>query len=306
MKKTISVNIKGINFLIEEDAYELLHQYLERLKLNLSKQVGSKDILEDIELRIAELCQLKLKDNKEVIEIADIQSIISTLGEPEQFLEEGEEQEDKNSEKEAFTTFRERRLYRDEEAAKLAGICAGISNYLNIDVIIIRIIFLLFLFVGGFGFPLYIILWIVIPKANSSIDRLRMRGRPITVDSVKDEIEQAATRVSKSSRSFASKIKADGSYAKRFSSIGNLIRSLIGIFIIGIGTIMLITFLVFVFGASNFIPIETIDGYVSFKQLGSLLLSSENDIFLSWVGIILTALSIILLLISNLFLSKVI
>jgi phage shock protein PspC (stress-responsive transcriptional regulator) len=300
MKKTVSVNIKGINFLIEEDAYELLYQYLKRLEQNLTKQEGSKDILEDVELRIAELCQDSLNDKKEVIEIEDIKKIIATLGQPEDFIDEDNEQKNSSDQFSSSNSFaQERRLYRDMENAKIAGICGGLSNYLNVDVIVIRIIFLLFLFVGGFGVPLYIILWIVIPQASSSIDRLRMQGKPITVDSLKEEVEQAAERVSQSSKSFARKVRNDENYTKRFTSLGNLITTIVGVALLGFGAILLITFLVFVLGLSNFIPIETIEGHISFNELGSLVLSSEDDIVLSWIGIFLTALSVILFFISN-------
>ena len=300
MKKTVSVNIKGINFLIEEDAYETLHQYLKRLEDHLKNQEGSKDIFEDIELRIAELCQSNLSDKKQVIEIEDINLIIETLGQPEDYLDEENESQNKRTfESQTSSQTESRRLYRDLEYAKIAGICAGISNYLNIDVIVIRIIFLLFLFVGGFGIPLYIILWIVIPQAVSSIDRLRMQGKPITVDSVKEEFEQAAERLNQSTKSFTSKFRNRHSYHKRFTSLGNLITTIVGISLLGFGSILFIVFVVFLFGGANFIPIETLNGYISFNQLGNLLLNTENDIFLSWIGIILTAISVVLFFISN-------
>ncbi len=308
MKKTISVNIKGLNFMIEEDAYQLLHLYLTRLEKNLSGQQGSKDIIEDIELRIAELCQQLLTDKKEVLEKDDIESIIRTLGEPEDFIDEDSNDKKSSSEQEnSFNTNyykedfygKEKKLYRDIENAKIAGICSGLANYLHVDVIIIRIIFLLFLLVGGFGFPLYLILWFVIPKANSTIDRLRMQGKPITVDSVKEEFEQAANRVKNSSKSFADKIRKDQDYTRRFSSIGRLIRSAFGIGLLGTGIFFLIIFIVLFFGGFRFIPIVSENGYLSVNQLGELLLSENNDVFLAWIGGFLVSFSVILFLISN-------
>ena len=91
MKKTVSVNIKGINFLIEEDAYELLQDYLDRLSQTLKNVEGSKEIVEDVELRIAELCSSKLSESKTVIELEDIESIIAALGNPEDYVEEDDE-----------------------------------------------------------------------------------------------------------------------------------------------------------------------------------------------------------------------
>src|SRR5690606_26290084 len=84
---------------------------------------------------------------------------------------------------------KEKRLFRDTDNAQIAGVCQGIANFFNIDVVIIRIVWVLIFLFAGFGFLLYVILWIVVPKANTSIDRLRMKGKPITVENVREEVE---------------------------------------------------------------------------------------------------------------------
>ena len=129
MKKTVSVNIKGINFLIEEDAYELLQDYLDRLTQTLNNVEGSKEIVEDVELRIAELCSSKLNDSKTVIELNDIDSIIAALGNPEDYLEEDEEQSTKSTNNHTSSKSSEKRLFRDTENATIAGVCMGIANF---------------------------------------------------------------------------------------------------------------------------------------------------------------------------------
>ncbi|MCE3297099.1 MAG: phage shock protein PspC [Crocinitomicaceae bacterium] len=301
MKKTVSVNIKGLNFMIEEDAYELLHHYMLRLENSFAGQKGGKDIVEDIELRIAELCQGYLSEKKQVIEKEDIEAIIAALGQPEDFLDEEEAADAQNR---AYTQQqqsvpKDKRLYRDVENAKIAGVCAGLSNYFNIDVIVVRVIFLVFLFFGGFGFPLYVILWIVIPKASSSIDRLRMQGKPITVDSVKEEIGQATDRLTSSSKSFADKLRKDDNLTRRFSSIGRLITSVFGLGLIVTGVFFLVIFLVLFFGGLRFIPIHGENGFLSFSELGELLLSDSGDVFLWWLGTFLVVFSVILFMLSN-------
>lgn len=300
MKKTISVNIKGINFIIDEDAYELLDNYLKRLEINLKSQQGAKDILEDIELRIAELCQQKLSDKKQVVEIEDVQSVIATLGQPEDFIEE--EEKSTSSQKEHFTEgpySKEKRFYRDVENGKIAGICAGFSNYFNIDVLFVRILFLILLFFAGFGFPLYIILWVIMPKTNSTIDRLKMQGKPITVDSVKEEIEQAAERVKSSSKNFATKIRQDENISKRFSSVARVIRSIIGFGFIGLGLFFLIVFCVLFFGGLRFIPLQGTNGFLSFTELAEVIFNDSFDVILAFIGIGLVVSSVVLFFISN-------
>ena len=133
MKKTVSVNIKGLNFLIEEDAYELLHQYMDRLNHALRNDKGKNEIIEDIELRVAELCSSKLNERKQVIELDDIRSILETLGDPSLYIDE--EATENNSTKQSNIPndkiVSEKRLFRDTDNASIAGICAGISNYFN-------------------------------------------------------------------------------------------------------------------------------------------------------------------------------
>ncbi len=297
MKKTISVNIKGINFIIEEDAYERLDDYLNRLKMNLKNEEGADEIIEDIEIRIAELCKSKLDGKKEVIELPDIESIIETLGEPEEYVHEGEDPQPKSassSDSEQEQSRSEKRLYRDTDNAQIAGVCQGIANYFHMDVVIIRIIWVLIFLFGGFGMLLYIILWIVVPKANSTIDRLRMKGKPITVDSVREEVENAAEKFSKSTKNFASKLREDDYYSKRISTIGRIISVAAAIFSIMIGIAILVFFLIFILGGFQFIPAKTDSGFLSMTEMAELALASPNDVSAAWIAVWLLAASTIL------------
>jgi phage shock protein PspC (stress-responsive transcriptional regulator) len=285
MKKTVSVNIKGYNFLIEEDAYELLSSYLEKLKHGLKNEQDAKEILEDIEIRIAELFAALLNDKKQVIEIEEVQEILNTLGNPSQILDEEENTStDANYESEKD----EKRIYRDTENASIAGVCKGISTYLNIDVVIVRAVFVLIFLFAGFGIPLYIILWIIIPKAETSIDRLKMKGKAITLENVKGEFEEAGEKLSKSSKKFAKKIN-EATNRERISQIGVLIRKVFGIFLLLIGFSSLFTFLVFIIGSFQMIPAQTEEGFLSLTEFSSIILSNEDDTQLMWITIFLTA-----------------
>ena len=287
MKKTVSVNIKGMNFLIEEEAYEYLKQYMDKLAHVLKNDKGGKEIIEDIELRIAELCAAKLNDRKQVIDTDDIKSILDTLGDPSQFIDD-----DKSTKEDSFQSTNdqkqssdEKRLFRDLENASIAGVCSGIANYLNIDVVIVRAIFLVIFFFGGFGLPMYFILWIVIPKANTTIDKLRMRGKPITVDSVREEVESAAEKVTKESKSFFSRIKNEEAIGKRVSNIINFLIAALGIGMICFAIFVLIMFLIFGFGGMQIIPVQSESGFLSLPQLGSLVLNNTSDYNWAWWGL---------------------
>lgn len=298
MKKTVSVNIKGINFLIEEDAYETLEKYLNRLKQSLNNQEGADEIVEDIEIRIAELCSKKLDDNKEVVELEDIENILETLGDPSQFIDdENEDSENaKNSDYEyaSSDSKKEKRLFRDTDNAQIAGVCQGIANFFNIDVVIIRLVWALIFFFGGFGFLLYVILWIVVPKANTSIDRLRMKGKPITVENVREEVEQAAEKFKKGTKKFANNLRNEDSYSTHINLIGRIITIVFGLFFIFVAVGQLITFLIFIIGGFQFIPAKTETGFLSLTQIGELVLSSPGDVTTAWIAGLLVCVSSIL------------
>lgn len=299
MKKTVSVNIKGMNFLIEEDAYELLQDYMNRLSHGLRNEKDSKDIIEDIEMRIAELCTSRLNDKKQVIEIEDIQLILDTLGDPSQYLddEDSTTQEFKESaNQKTYQQDRERHLFRDLENASIAGVCAGIANYFNIDVIIIRAIFLIMFFFGGFGFPLYIILWIVVPKAKSTIEKLRMRGKPITVDSVKEEVEAAAKRFETETKSFANRIRREDHLSHRFSSLGRIIGAVVGVFLIMKGLFFLVMFMIFCVFGVRVIPVQSDNGYISLPELAQMTIETQTDYNWGYAGAMIAAFSIIFFL----------
>ncbi len=187
MKKNISINISGIIFHVEEDGYERLQNYLESIGRYFSTFEDNKEIVADIENRIAEIFLSKLNDGKQVINAEDIDGLIATMGtisdfeaieEESTFTEEAhipkeEPAEDTSSGQETNTTKEPRRLYRDGKRKVLGGVCAGIAHYFSIDPLWIRLLFILFfvnILLGGLSgivFIAYIVLWIVVPINNT-------------------------------------------------------------------------------------------------------------------------------------------
>src|SRR5680860_983040 len=160
MKKTFTINISGTVFHIEEDAYEILQKYLINLKNHFGGGEEGKEIIADIEARIAEIFSEKSSDDKKVVTIDWVNEIIEIMGKPEDF----EEQED-DEEPYAGEAKRKRRLYRDPDHRVFGGVCGGLGAYFNMDPVILRIIFaVLLLITSGAAFLAYIILWIAVPK----------------------------------------------------------------------------------------------------------------------------------------------
>lgn len=193
MKKTLTVNLGGTVFHIDEDAYRLLDNYLCNLRLHFRKQEGAEEIVNDMETRISELFTEKLNEGLQVITISEVEEIIARMGKPEDF--DGDPSEESTSRQKttgagsrsgsgASSTIRHH-LYRDPNNKVLAGVASGIAAYFDWDVTLIRVLFICLLFVPYCPMIiLYIIGWIVIPEARTAAEKLSMRGEPITVENI--------------------------------------------------------------------------------------------------------------------------
>ena len=188
MKKTLTVNLGGTVFHIDEDAYRLLDNYLCNLRLHFRKQEGAEEIVNDIENRISELFAEKLSAGSQVITIADVEEVIARMGKPEDFGEDTEEEEPQKTTGQTGAqqgaTIR-RRLYRNPDDKILGGVISGLAAYLNWDVTVLRLIMFVVLICGyGVLIPIYIICWLVIPEARTAAEKLNMRGEDITIENI--------------------------------------------------------------------------------------------------------------------------
>ncbi|MEE4198545.1 MAG: PspC domain-containing protein [Bacteroidales bacterium] len=196
MKTTITVNLGGLVFHIDEDAYEMLNTYLIAIEKQFGSEAERQDILADIEARLAELFTEMLKDKRDVIRKEEVSQVIEILGEPEAFTE-GEADPGESSRKKSYTYQATKRLYRDPDNRVLGGVCGGLGAYFNIDAIVFRILFILIFFGMGSGLLIYIILWIAIPEAVTTAQKLEMRGEPITIENIKKAVREEFENVRK-------------------------------------------------------------------------------------------------------------
>ena len=174
MKKTLNIGIGGKSFIIDEDAHDRLKQYLETFRSRLAEGQGV-EVMDDIEARIAELLNEHLGSGQQTVSLALVNQITSQLGMPDgkpefKTIDNNNEKEEKKMSNPV------KKLYLDVESRKLGGVCSGLAAYFDIDVTLIRVIFLAGLFCGGFGFWLYIIIWIVAPKAMTPAQKCELRG----------------------------------------------------------------------------------------------------------------------------------
>ncbi|MFD0779522.1 PspC domain-containing protein [Flavobacterium myungsuense] len=188
MNKTVNINLGGMFFHIDEDAYQKLTRYFEAIKRSLSSANGQDEIIKDIELRIAELITEKHSNDKHVINLKVLDEIIAVMGQPEDYRIDLDEDEPQKTD---FTSTNKvsKKLYRDKDKGSIAGVCTGLGHYFGIEAVWIKIAFLL-LASTSFGFIAYIILWIVMPVAVTTSEKLEMTGEPITISNIEKKLEK--------------------------------------------------------------------------------------------------------------------
>ena len=215
MKKTININLAGFVFYIDEDAYETLQKYLNNIRTYLGNTEGREEIIGDIESRIAELFSEK---QKQVITLVEVNEIIEVMGQPEDYMTEEEFEE---------TTFQQpnKRLFRDPDNTVLGGVCSGVGHYLKIDAVWIRLIFLAMLW-SGLSILFYFVLWAIIPKAETTAQKLEMKGKAATLSNIEDYVRKGYENVKDDFKNVD--FKGAGEKAKRgasgfFAFLGELI-----------------------------------------------------------------------------------
>ena len=242
MKKTNTINLGGIIFHIEEDAFIQLQNYLNAIRSYFSKSEGQEEIIADIESRIAEILQEK---NISIITTIQVDEVIFIMGKPEDY-EDGEQDEKitKPLEKEQ----RIRKIFRHPDDKILGGVWGGLGAYFNVDPVLFRLGFLLTMLIGGFGFFVYLILWVIAPVADKASDHLEMRGEPVTAETIGRAVASKIkdTVVNKNDQSLVRKILAGiGSVfgflievlKLLFTMLGKVIKPLAGIILLLFGLI---------------------------------------------------------------------
>ena len=181
MNKTVSISLAGFSFMIEEQAYEKLNKYLHALRNSLEKDEAD-EVMYDIEIRIAEIFRENL-DKREVVNSDDVEKVIAQLGTPEAI----EGQSEENAERENPQEKTRKELFRDMKKGKIAGVCAGLAQYIGLDIALMRIAWIVLCICSvGFSLVAYIILWVAVPEAETASDFLKMQGKPINFDSLKE------------------------------------------------------------------------------------------------------------------------
>ena len=243
MNKTVNINLGGMFFHIDEDAYQKMTRYFDAIKRSLSNSSGHDEIIKDIEMRVSELLNEKQKSDKYVIGLKDVDEVIAVMGQPEDYIIE-DELKGANTYN-SNTTRRTKKLYRDREKGMIGGVSAGLGHYFGVDAVWIRIVLILLVFAGfGTGILAYIILWIVTPEAITTTEKLEMTGEPVTISNIEKKVREEFENVSDKIKNadydkYGNQIKSGA--GKIGNSFGDFIMSIFKIFAKFLGVILIIT-----------------------------------------------------------------
>ena len=254
MNKTISINLGGFFFHIDEDAYQKLSRYFDAVKRSLSPD-GRDEIMKDIESRIAELFQERLKNEKQVVGLLEIEEVISIMGQPEDYkIDDDKTSYQSNSTSSTNYYYPSKRLYRDKDNGMIGGVMAGLGHYLGVDALWLRILMVILFFGFGTGLFVYIVLWILVPEAITTTQKLEMKGQPITISNIEKKVKEGFDditskfsnidheKIANTAKSGATKIGS--TIEEVITMIFKVIAKIIGSFIVFFSAIALIAIVV--------------------------------------------------------------
>jgi len=259
MNKTININLSNLFFHIDEDAYRKLHSYLEAIKHSLNNSQGSDEIIADIEGRIAELFQEKLKSEQQVISKSEVEEVIAVMGQPEDYKVDEEIFADEPQSKR-----KSKKLYRDTENKYIGGISSGMAHYMGVNPWWIRLLWIVLTFASAGGFiVIYILLLFLIPQAETTAQKLDMSGEAINISNIEKKVKEGFDTVTEKVKN--ADIKNTGRKFKSstqtfFDAIGNFflfifksVGKFIGFLFVLIGATVLISLFIglFVTGFSD-------------------------------------------------------
>ena len=266
MNTTVTIHLAHTLFHIDSEAFTLLKNYLNKLEKSFAQTEGKQEILEDIEVRIAELFSQYTIREGYVISEKNVNAVIEILGSPEDISED-------ETQEESTKSYAQKKLYRDTDERIIGGVASGLGHYFGIDRVWIRLILIILVLssIGGVVF-VYILLWALIPEAKTTSEKLRMRGEPVNISNIEKKIKEGLDDVTQKVKSVDYSKVGDDLKKKsiKFSEmlerlillLVSIASKLIGFFMILFSTIVLIGLLfsvaIFGFISSIEIPPEII------------------------------------------------
>jgi phage shock protein PspC (stress-responsive transcriptional regulator) len=269
MKETIKINLNQRLFDLDSDAYERLKKYLDSLKKYFQKSSKeAEEILQDIEQRMADLFEEKQTDKKQIITAEDVDEVIKMMGTIEDFEFESETSENETSsghqeKDQASDPYQKenRRLHRDIDNNLLGGVCSGIAAYFNVDIVWIRLAFVLLFLLKGAGLIAYIILWIVVPAARTTTQKLQMKGRPVNIENIEQSVKEEYNKVKENVRNYSkseSFRRMQYTAGEVFSTLGSVFLVILKVILVIIGISFAMAGIFLILGLLAIVPFSNL------------------------------------------------
>jgi phage shock protein C len=297
MKKTININLVGQPYIIDESAYEILHTYFEALKLKFTNEAEQKEILSDIEARVAEVFTQRLGKNRSVVNEEDVIYVTSLLGKPEDIAGETEttntnsgDTKVNTSSSSTYTGPREKKLFRDTENKFVGGVISGLCHYFGwgdptwIRLAVVGLVVLSHFAHLSLGFPIgvvYFILLIVIPKAQTSAEKLQMRGEPVTLQNIEKEVRDAMSTAAGSVSNMVNKNDPGNKVLGALQVIGRGFAKIATLFVLAICFLLMLALVLSFSGLSLL-------SSASLSDITHLVVANRYTIMLFNIGLLLT------------------
>lgn len=245
MNKTVNINLAGLFFHIDENAYMKLQRYLAAIKRSFTDAQGRDEIIQDIEARIAELFSEKVQNERQVIGLKEVDEVIAVMGQPEDYQVDEEIFEDEPQPKTHYKSQSSaKKLYRDRDVSYVGGVCSGLGHYMGIDAIWVRILVILLTFLtSGIFILFYVVFWIFIPEAKTTSEKLEMRGKPVNIDNIQRKVKEGFENVADSVKSVD--YEKYGNKAKRgatgfFATLGKIFMFIVRVFVKLFGILLIL------------------------------------------------------------------
>lgn len=263
MNKTVTINLAGVFFHIDEDAYGKLQRYLAAIKRSFEGMQGEDEIIADIEARISELFSERVKHERQVISIKELDEVIAIMGQPEDYRVDDDMFEDSASSTSSkkpkqAARIAQRRFYRDTDNAYIGGVSSGMAHYLGIDPLWVRIGWVLLIgltwFTLGGTALIYLALWVFVPEAQTTADKLAMRGKAVNIDNIKEKVKEGFENVADTVKNvdydkYGTKVKTGaqgvfGSLGKIAMFFLKILAKIVGVLLIIVGAAVVISLLI--------------------------------------------------------------
>ena len=260
MKKTVTINLGGIVFYIDEDAYQLLKEYLDNIRIYFKNHPDESEIVTDIEARFSELLAKDIKHQNQSIVINQVEEVIKRIGQPEDFDVQSEgasageaepgsasssSSEKKHGTGYSFSEFQRRKLYRNPDDKVIGGVAGGLAAYFRIDSTIMRLVLVALMFVTmGTTIVAYLVMWILVPQADTAIEKLNMYGEDVTVENIGKRVSEEASDVKKKDQTIGSRPAGGRVIDKIINAFGLLLKACFILIMIILAPVWLLVILI--------------------------------------------------------------